>query len=70
MDDSFLSAYFIDFCYFINYEITYKFPASILCKSIAGRYRPVRVADGPITARCRFIKDAYWELTYIESLFD
>ena len=23
-------------------------------KSIAGRYRPVRVADGPITARCRF----------------
>ena len=25
-------------------------------KSIAGRYQPVRVADGPITARCRFIK--------------
>ena len=30
-------------------------PASILHKSIAGRYRPVRVADGPITARYRFI---------------
>ena len=26
-------------------------PVSILYKSIAGRYRPVRVADGPITAR-------------------
>ena len=30
-------------------------PFSILHKSIAGRYRPVRVADGPITARCRFM---------------
>ena len=27
----------------------------ILHKSIAGRYRPVRVADGPITARYRFM---------------
>ena len=35
-------------------------PVSILYKSIAGRYRPVRVADGPITARCRFIKNAGW----------
>ena len=35
-------------------------PVSILHKSIAGRYRPVRVADGPITARCRFIKNASW----------
>ena len=34
--------------------------ASILHKSIAGRYRPVRVADGPITARCRFIKNDSW----------
>ena len=25
-------------------------PVSTLHKSIAGRYRPVRVADGPITA--------------------
>ena len=31
------------------------FPASILYKSTAGM-----VADGPITARCRFIKNAYW----------
>ena len=29
-------------------------PASILRKSISGRHRPVRVADGPMTARCRF----------------
>ena len=51
-------------------------PASILYKSTAGRYRPVRIIlykstagrhrpvsypDGPITARCRFIKNAYWE---------
>ena len=35
-------------------------PVSILYKSIAGRYRPVRVADGPITARFRFIKNASW----------
>ena len=38
-------------------------PASILYKSVAGRYRPVRVADGPITARYRFIKNAYWAYT-------
>ena len=36
-------------------------PVSILYKSIAGRYRPVRVADRLITARCRFIKNASWE---------
>ena len=35
-------------------------PVSILYKSIAGRYRPVRVADGPITARYRFKKNASW----------
>ena len=35
-------------------------PVSILFKSIAGRYRPVRVADGPITAPYRFIKNASW----------
>ena len=34
-------------------DMTY--PVSILHKSIAGRYRPVRVADGPITARYRFM---------------
>ena len=32
-------------------------PASILFKSIAGRYRPVSYPDGPITARFRFIKN-------------
>ena len=35
---------------------------SILHKSIAGRYRPVRLADGPITARYIFVKNASWEL--------
>ena len=35
-------------------------PVSILRKSTAVRYRPVRVADGPITVRCRFIKNASW----------
>ena len=37
-----------------------RFPASILYKSIAGRYRPVSYPDGPRTARYRFIKNAYW----------
>ena len=41
----------------------YTFPVSILYKSISGRYRPVRVADGPITARYRFIKNASWVIT-------
>ena len=36
------------------------FSASILYKSIAGPYRPVSYPDGPITARYRFIKNAYW----------
>ena len=36
------------------------YPASILYKSIVGRYRHVSYPDGPITARCRFIKNAYW----------
>ena len=31
-----------------------QYPVSILCKSISGRHRPVRVADGPMTDRCRF----------------
>ena len=38
-------------------------PLSILHKSIAGRYRPVRVADGPIMARCRFTKNASWAVS-------
>ena len=36
------------------------YPGSILYKSIAGRYRPVRIADGPITVCFRFIKNATW----------
>ena len=39
-------------------------PASILYKSTAGRYRPVSYPDGPMTARCRFIKIACWETTF------
>ena len=39
-------------------------PVSILYKSIAGRYRPVRLADGPITARYIFIKDASWKAMF------
>ena len=35
-------------------------PVSIFYKSIAGRNRPVRVADGPITARYNLIKNASW----------
>ena len=35
--------------------------AMILHKSSAGCYRPVRVGNGPITARYRFIKNASWE---------
>ena len=42
-------------------------PENILYKSIAGHYRPVRVADGPITACYRFIKNANWvELSEID----
>ena len=36
------------------------FPVSILRKSISGRHRPVRVADGPMTARCSFTLNASW----------
>ena len=39
-------------------------PVSIFYKFIVGRYRPVRVADGPITARYRFIKTANWALSH------
>ena len=41
-------------------------PDSILYKFIAGRYRPVREADGPITACYIFIKNALWEQLYFE----
>ena len=51
-----------------HYQTTYKYdiPASILYKSIAGRYRPVSYPDGPITARYRFIKNAYWDLNLVK----
>ena len=44
----------------LSVTVCLPFPGSILHKSIAGRYRPVRVADGPITARYRFIKNTSW----------
>ena len=37
------------------YYLSQMYPVSILRKSISGRHRPVRVADGPMTARCRFM---------------
>ena len=54
-DNSHLSEQLTQFTY-----ASENFPVSILYKSIAGRYRPVRVADGPITACYRFIKNASW----------
>ena len=42
------------------------FPVSLLYRSIAGRYRPVAVADGPITGRYRFIKNASWVNTSLK----
>ena len=51
-----------------DFGIIWKIPASILHKSIAGRYRPVRVADGPITARYRFMKNAYWDSRYCDDI--
>ena len=44
------------------------FPASSLYKSTAGRYRPVRVADGSVTARCRFMYNAYFGYTFCKAL--
>ena len=41
------------------------FPVSILYKSITGRYRPVSYPGGPITARYRFIKNAYWVICHL-----
>ena len=42
-------------------SFTGRIPVSIQNESIAGRYRPVRVADGPKTARCRLTKNASWD---------
>ena len=52
------------FLLYLRDDGLYVTPASILYKSIAGRYRPVRVADGPRTARYRFIKNGYWNIWY------
>ena len=41
-----------------------QFPESVQHKSIAGRYQPVRVADGPLKVRCRVIKNARWVVSY------
>ena len=41
----------IEYC---QYCSDWMIPISILPKSISDRHRPVRVADGPMTARCRF----------------
>ena len=58
----FFFVFFFFFCFFFFFSFLFfgRYPVSILYKSTAGRYRPVRVADGPITARCRFIKNASW----------
>ena len=37
-----------------------RYPVSILRKSISDRHQPVRVADGPMTARCRFTYNTSW----------
>ena len=45
------------------------YPASTLHKSTAGRYRPVSYPDGPITARYKFIKNAYWVSIMLQKLW-
>ena len=64
-----LFTFFLHLCYFsfssyLLVLITLN-PASILYKSIAGRYRHVSYPDGPITARYRFIKNAYWNAYWV-----
>ena len=49
------ASYFTAHFYCTTLQAARMIPASILHKSIAGRYRSVRVADGPITARYRFM---------------
>ena len=43
------------------HNINMNIPVSILYKAIAGRYRHVRVADGPISTRNIFTKNASWD---------
>ena len=38
-----------------------EYPSKQIYKSTAGQYQPIRVADGPITACYRFIKNASWD---------
>ena len=46
---------FAQFDYYLDlFSLINNIPASILRKSTSGRHRPVRVADGPMTARYRF----------------
>ena len=45
-------------------------PSKHSYKSPAGRYRPVSYPDGPMTARCRFIKNAYWVCVGITQCID
>ena len=45
-------------CPWVRFLMLQLNPVSILQKPVAGRYWPVRVADGPITACYRFIKNA------------
>ena len=33
---------------------------------IAGRFRPISYPEGPITARYRFIKNAYWDILHLQ----
>ena len=46
--------------FYFEFKDLRTYPASIIYKSIAGRYRPVSYPDGPITARYRFINNASW----------
>ena len=41
------------------------YPASILYKYIAGRYRPVSYPDGPITTRYRFVECVLGYTTHV-----
>ena len=49
----------------VLYNLSVLIPASILYKSTAGHYRPVSYPDGPITARCRFIKNVYCDIVLV-----
>ena len=51
-------------------ELCVRIPASILYKSIAGRYRPVSYPDGPISARYRFMKTVHWYVNVLCSIED